>query len=174
MVVTCAATLHAHGVHVDSAADAAELATRCHSGTVPSNSATASPPTCARYGRRVSNQAAARSPESMTRRFLPGIWVLRRYQRGWLRGDLLAGVTVAAYLIPQVMAYAEVAGLPAITGLWAAVGPLVARQSTPLRRCARRWPNAASFSRSPGRSSTYARPWPQPVSSAGSGKAGDS
>jgi SulP family sulfate permease len=53
------------------------------------------------------------------------VWVLRGYQRSWLRGDLLAGVTVSAYLVPQVMAYAEVAGLPAITGLWAAVGPLV-------------------------------------------------
>jgi sulfate permease, SulP family len=62
----------------------------------------------------------------VTRRYLPGIWVLRGYQRTWLRGDLLAGVTVAAYLVPQVMAYAEVAGLPAITGLWAAVGPLIA------------------------------------------------
>jgi len=51
--------------------------------------------------------------------------VLRRYQRSWLRGDILAGVTVAAYLVPQVMAYAEVAGLPAVAGLWAAVGPLV-------------------------------------------------
>jgi SulP family sulfate permease len=51
--------------------------------------------------------------------------VLRGYQRSWLRGDLLAGVTVAAYLVPQVMAYAEVAGLPPITGLWAAVAPLV-------------------------------------------------
>ena len=35
----------------------------------------------------------------------------------WLRGDLVAGVTVAAYLIPQVMAYAELAGLPAVAGL---------------------------------------------------------
>jgi sulfate permease, SulP family len=61
----------------------------------------------------------------MSRRYLPGVWVFRGYQRGWLRGDLLAGVTVAAYLVPQVMAYAEVAGLPAITGLWAAVAPLV-------------------------------------------------
>ena len=34
-------------------------------------------------------------------------------------------MTVAAYLVPQVMAYAEVAGLPAIAGLWAAVAPLV-------------------------------------------------
>jgi SulP family sulfate permease len=74
----------------------------------------------------VSNQAAPKSAESLTRRYLPGIWVFRRYQRTWLRGDLLAGVTVAAYLVPQVMAYAEVAGLPAIAGLWAAVAPLVA------------------------------------------------
>jgi high affinity sulfate transporter 1 len=52
-------------------------------------------------------------------------WLLS-YQRGWLRGDLVAGVTVAAYLVPQVMAYAEVAGLPPVTGLWAILGPLVA------------------------------------------------
>ncbi|WP_228488982.1 SulP family inorganic anion transporter [Raineyella fluvialis] len=56
---------------------------------------------------------------------LPGLRVLRHYQRRWLRGDLLAGVTVAAYLVPQVMAYAGVAGLPAVTGLWAIVGPLL-------------------------------------------------
>ncbi|HEX6760847.1 MAG TPA: SulP family inorganic anion transporter [Propionibacteriaceae bacterium] len=74
----------------------------------------------------MSNQATAKSPASLTRRYLPGIRVLREYQRTWLRGDLLAGVTVAAYLVPQVMAYAEVAGLPAIAGLWAAVAPLVA------------------------------------------------
>ncbi len=47
------------------------------------------------------------------------------YRRSWLRGDLVAGVTVAAYLVPQVMAYAAVAGLPAVTGLWAALPSLV-------------------------------------------------
>ncbi|MBB5788826.1 SulP family inorganic anion transporter [Jiangella mangrovi] len=52
----------------------------------------------------------------------PG-WV-RGYSRTWLRGDLLAGVTVTAYLVPQVMAYAELAGVPAQTGLWAVVGAL--------------------------------------------------
>ena len=36
----------------------------------------------------------------------------------------MAGVTVAAYLVPQVMAYAGVAGLPAVAGLWAALPPL--------------------------------------------------
>jgi sulfate permease, SulP family len=73
----------------------------------------------------VSNQAAVKTRVSLVHRYLPGIWVLRGYQRVWLRGDLLAGVTVSAYLVPQVMAYAEVAGLPAIAGLWAAAAPLV-------------------------------------------------
>ncbi|AWI30059.1 sulfate permease [Streptomyces tirandamycinicus] len=52
-------------------------------------------------------------------RALPALTVLGAYRRRWLRGDLLAGVTVAAYLVPQVMAYASVAGLPPVTGLWA-------------------------------------------------------
>ncbi|KRF46034.1 sulfate transporter [Terrabacter sp. Soil811] len=47
---------------------------------------------------------------------------MRRYDKVWLRGDVLGGITVAAYLVPQVLAYAEVAGLPAVSGLWA-VGP---------------------------------------------------
>lgn len=55
---------------------------------------------------------------------MPGVVTLLRYRREWLRGDVLAGVTVAAYLIPQVMAYAQIAGLPPVTGLWAILGPL--------------------------------------------------
>jgi len=53
---------------------------------------------------------------------LPG-W-LRDYRAGWLRADLVAGVTVTAYLVPQVMAYAELAGLPAVAGIWACLGAL--------------------------------------------------
>lgn len=49
----------------------------------------------------------------------------RGYRRSYLRGDLLAGVTVAAYLVPQVMAYARVAGLNPAAGLWATVPALV-------------------------------------------------
>jgi sulfate permease, SulP family len=56
---------------------------------------------------------------------VPGLAVLRRYQRSWLGGDLTAGVTVAAYLVPQVMAYAVVAGLHPVVGLWAALPSLV-------------------------------------------------
>ena len=53
-----------------------------------------------------------------------GLAQFREYRVEWLRGDVLAGLTVAAYLVPQVMAYAEVAGLPPVTGLWAIIGPL--------------------------------------------------
>lgn len=51
--------------------------------------------------------------------------MLLHYRRRLLRGDLLAGLTVAGYLVPQVMAYAEVTGLPPITGLWAVLLPPV-------------------------------------------------
>ncbi|HEV8565823.1 MAG TPA: sulfate permease [Actinoplanes sp.] len=58
------------------------------------------------------------------KRLLPGLALLRGYERSWLRGDVLAGLTVAAYLVPQVMAYADLAGLPPVTGLWAIMAPL--------------------------------------------------
>jgi sulfate permease, SulP family len=51
--------------------------------------------------------------------------MLRGYQRAWLRGDLVAGITVASYLVPQVMAYATVAGVRSAAGLWAALPALV-------------------------------------------------
>jgi Sulfate permease family len=51
--------------------------------------------------------------------------VLRGYQRSWLRHDLVAGITVATYLAPQVMAYATVAGLQPVAGLWAVLPALV-------------------------------------------------
>ncbi len=55
---------------------------------------------------------------------LPIVADLDGYRRSWLRGDVMAGVTVAAYLVPQVMAYGALAGLPPVTGLWAIVLPL--------------------------------------------------
>ncbi|MBO4257813.1 sulfate permease [Streptomyces griseorubiginosus] len=58
-------------------------------------------------------------PAPAWRRLLPGVAALAGYRRAWLRGDLLAGATVAAYLVPQVMAYAGVAGLAPVAGLWA-------------------------------------------------------
>ncbi len=50
--------------------------------------------------------------------------IFHSYQSAWLRGDLLAGITVAAYLIPQCMAYGELAGVSPVAGLWAILVPL--------------------------------------------------
>jgi hypothetical protein len=58
------------------------------------------------------------------RSLAPGLVALGGYRRRWLRGDLLAGITVAAYLVPQVLAYATIAGLPPVAGLWAIVPAL--------------------------------------------------
>lgn len=51
--------------------------------------------------------------------------MLRGYRRGWLRPDLIAGLTVGAMLIPQSMAYAELAGMPPQYGFYAVIAPLV-------------------------------------------------
>lgn len=59
------------------------------------------------------------------RRVAPGCAALSGYHRDWWRGDLLAGASVAAYLIPQTLAYATLAGLSPIAGLWAALPPLI-------------------------------------------------
>lgn len=59
-------------------------------------------------------------------RFLPGLAALGGYQRSWFRYDLAAGVSVAAVAIPMAMAYSQVAGLPAVYGLYASILPLVA------------------------------------------------
>ena len=55
--------------------------------------------------------------------FVPG-WI-RRYERASLSGDATAGATVGVLLIPQAMAYASLAGMPPITGLYAALVALV-------------------------------------------------
>jgi sulfate permease, SulP family len=50
---------------------------------------------------------------------------LRGYQRGWLRGDVLAGLTVWAVLVPESLAYASIAGAPPVVGLYAAPAALL-------------------------------------------------
>lgn len=50
----------------------------------------------------------------------------RTYERGWLRFDLVAGIVLAAILVPQGMAYAELAGLPPVNGLYTTIACLVA------------------------------------------------
>ena len=56
---------------------------------------------------------------------LPGLEVLRTYRRAWLPNDIGAGLVLTAVLVPVGMGYAEAAGLPAITGLYATIVPLL-------------------------------------------------
>jgi MFS superfamily sulfate permease-like transporter len=51
------------------------------------------------------------------RRFPPARW-LADYRSAWLRGDIVAGVTLAAYAIPVSLAYAGLAGLPPQVGVY--------------------------------------------------------
>jgi SulP family sulfate permease len=50
---------------------------------------------------------------------------LHDYRRGWLRGDLIAGLTVWAVLVPEALAYASIAGVSPVVGLYAAPGALI-------------------------------------------------
>jgi sulfate permease, SulP family len=51
---------------------------------------------------------------------------IRPYQRGWLQSDIVAGVTLAALAIPEVMGYTKIAGMPVITGLYTILIPIIA------------------------------------------------
>jgi high affinity sulfate transporter 1 len=57
---------------------------------------------------------------------IPGFVMLRGYHRAWLSSDLVAGLVLTTLLVPQGMAYAELAGLPAVTGLYTTIACLVA------------------------------------------------
>ena len=53
-------------------------------------------------------------------RFVPIVGWIRSYDRRWLRGDLIAGLAVAALIIPKNLGYAGIAGIPLQNGLYAA------------------------------------------------------
>jgi SulP family sulfate permease len=59
------------------------------------------------------------------KKHIPILSWLSSYPSSWLRGDLLAGLTTAAVVIPQAMAYATLAGLPVEVGLYASLTPMV-------------------------------------------------
>jgi high affinity sulfate transporter 1 len=65
-------------------------------------------------------------PDPLLQRAIPVAKELPGYRAPTARRDLLAGVTVAALAIPSAMAYAELAGLPAVAGLYALLLPTVA------------------------------------------------
>ena len=56
---------------------------------------------------------------------LPVFTSLRGYRAGWLRGDVIAGLTVWAVLVPEALAYASIAGVSPVVGLYAAPGALI-------------------------------------------------
>jgi high affinity sulfate transporter 1 len=56
---------------------------------------------------------------------VPGVDIAHSYRRAWLPNDIIAGLVLTAVLVPVGMGYAEAAGLPAITGLYATITPLV-------------------------------------------------
>ena len=51
---------------------------------------------------------------------MPILGWIRSYDRRWLRGDLIAGVAVAALIVPKNLGYAGIAGIPLQNGLYAA------------------------------------------------------
>ena len=52
---------------------------------------------------------------------VPGLQAIRSYRRSWLPSDIVAGIVLTTLLVPQGMAYAELAGLPPITGLYTSI-----------------------------------------------------
>ena len=64
---------------------------------------------------------------SVLRSLTPGLnYLAKRYSWRWLRVDGIAGVAVAAYLIPQVMAYSAIVNVPPVASLWATLAAIVA------------------------------------------------
>src|ERR1700739_2960782 len=59
-------------------------------------------------------------------RWLPGVDTVRRYEKSWLRHDIVAGLVMTTMLVPVGIAYAEASGVPGINGLYATIVPLLA------------------------------------------------
>ena len=59
-------------------------------------------------------------------KYIPGLKVFQSYQRDWFQADLVAGVSVAAVALPVGIAYAQLAGLPPVVGIYSSIFPAVA------------------------------------------------
>ena len=58
--------------------------------------------------------------------YMPGLQTLLAYDKSWLKNDVKAGLSVAAVALPVAIAYAELAGVGAIVGLYSCVLPMLA------------------------------------------------
>jgi high affinity sulfate transporter 1 len=68
-----------------------------------------------------SSTSAAGPAARLASAWVPGLAAARNYQRSWLAKDAVAGLVLTALLVPQGMAYAELAGLPPVTGLYTSI-----------------------------------------------------
>ena len=76
--------------------------------------------------RSLGGRAVSGDAEGMAKRArLPVFTSLHGYRAGWLGGDLVAGLTVWAVLVPEALAYASIAGVSPVVGLYAAPGALI-------------------------------------------------
>src|SRR6266436_4232608 len=73
----------------------------------------------------MSTEAANAVPGAKTP-FLTLFGSIRPYDRPWLKRDVVAGITLAALAIPEVMGYTKIAGTPVITGLYTILIPILA------------------------------------------------
>jgi len=64
-------------------------------------------------------------PQAGLARYIPILAWLPRYDRGWLRADVIAGLTLWGLVVPEAMAYAGIAGLPPQAGLYTLVAALL-------------------------------------------------
>jgi high affinity sulfate transporter 1 len=69
--------------------------------------------------------AEKKSLLSLIIRYLPILHWLPKYQRSWLRADIIAGITVWAVMVPEAMAYSGIAGVPPLVGLYTVPIPLI-------------------------------------------------
>ena len=69
----------------------------------------------------MSVHSAPAAPVGRLREYVPGITLVSSYERSWLPKDVVAGLVLSALLVPQGMAYAELAGLPPVTGLYTSI-----------------------------------------------------
>ena len=72
----------------------------------------------------MSNETSTTNHKNLLRRYLPILTWLPKYKPSWLRYDLISGLTIWAVLVPQAMAYAGIAGVPPIMGLYTIPIPL--------------------------------------------------